>query len=223
MKKLLIINTLLLISLFSNNILAQRIALEACYSNPAQRGTDVSTTYLNGNQLGATINFDFKHNIGLSTGLSYMVAFGANNQVFSLAQHTDKYTLGLYTDIPLRISYSLPVSKSFKFFAFGGPNLNIGFIQKQVITSTYSAVKAADHDLYTDKAMNNFNFQLGAGGGIQWEKAVLKGGYNFGLNNLNNDTKGVKIYQSNWYVTLALDVFSFKKEEKVSSTIKPAK
>jgi len=72
-----------------------------------------------------------------------------------------------------------------KVFAFAGPNLNIGLAQQQKIqadlSNTWSAytgitsVNYGDNDLYKD---NNFyknalisriNFQMGAGGGVQWK------------------------------------------------------
>ena len=220
MKKLLIISLLLLINLLPIAVNAQKLALETGYANPLRYGSHFSTTYLHANQLGITIKQDLKYNLSLLTGFTYSVAYGANNQIYP-SSGVNYYTLALFGDVPLQLHYALPVSDSFQFFAFAGPKLNIGLLQKQIVNSNYPGVPSTDRYLYTDKILRNLNYQLGAGGGMQWKSLILKGGYDFGLNNLNKLTTG-NLYQNAWYATFGYEFASlglFDKKAKPVSTV----
>jgi hypothetical protein len=222
MKKLLIINLLLLINMNNFVLNAQKLQLETGYSNPVRYGSNFSSTYLNGNQLGLIANQELKYNFGLLTGFTYTIAYGGNNQLYP-SSTVNYYHMALFADVPLQIIYSLPVSDSFKFFTFAGPKLNIGLLQKQIINSNYAGVPSADRYLYSSNILKNLNYQLGIGGGMQWSQFILKGGYDFGLNNLNKLNTG-NLYQNSWYLTFAYEFASLglftkavKSESKVIS------
>lgn len=210
---------LLLAVIFAVTIVhAQTYRLEAGFVSPKQHGDGFSTTYFNGIRLGATAEFNLKHNFSLLTGALYSVVYSNKVQNYSTSDSVIYKTFGHFLDIPLRLTYTLPIAKNLKVFAFAGPNLNIGLAQQQKIQadlsntwSAYTGIKSVnygDNDLYKD---NNFyknalisriNFQMGAGGGVQWKNYQLKGGYDFGINSINKIDTNKILYQSGWYVSL---------------------
>lgn len=199
---------------------AQKIAIETGYANPVRFGSNFSSTYLNGNQFGLTVNQDLMSDFGLLSGLTYTVAYGANNQIYP-SSVVNYYSLALFADIPLQLVYSLPVSETFKFFALAGPKLNIGLMQKQIVNSTYAGVPSTDRYLYSSNILKNVNYQLGVGAGMQWKQFILKGGYDFGLNNLNKLSTG-NLYQNAWHVTFAYEFASlglFKTADKAKTIV----
>ena len=196
---------LLILSLFVlHTVDAQKIAIEGGYSNLVRHGADISNTYLNGNQLGLTVKVDLKKNFSLLSGVLYTVAYGEKKQVFPGSTSTNNFLFGLFADVPLQVQYSLPASKTFKFFAYAGPILNVGLYQKSVVNSTYTDVSSGANNLYTEKTLNRFNLQLGGGAGMQFKNFILKGGYDFGVLDLNKATK-VNIYQDAWRVSFAYE------------------
>ena len=220
MKKTLVISSLLLFSIVTFNLKAQKITVESGYINPGRFGASTSTTYLNGIQLGAAVDFDIKYNFGLHTGVLYTAPYGYNEQLYPSAT-ANYFTLGLFTDIPLRLTYSLPASETFKFFVFTGPNLNIGIVQKQIINSTVNTIPSRNIDLYSTSSLNRYNIQLGIGGGMQWSQFILKGGYDLGLNNLNKLSNGNQ-YQNSWNISFAYEFATFNccnKTAKTESTV----
>ncbi len=205
---------------------AQKISFEAGFTNPVRYGNGVSRTFLNGNQLGFSAIIPLKNNFSLLTGALYTVAYNDKLQGYPSSTEVHYYTFGHFADVPLRAMYTLPLSKSVKLFAYAGPNLNIGLSQLEVKTSTYDQISAATTNLYTD-SLYRVNLQLGAGGGIQWNKVTLKGGYDFGILNLNQTTTD-KLFQKGWYATLSyefgeLSLFDKKVKKEKKDTKKKKK
>jgi hypothetical protein len=220
MKKTLVISALLLFTLVPFSVMAQKISLESGYINPGRNGVNTSSFYLNGIQVGAAVDIDLKYNFGLHTGLLYTAPYGYNQQFYPSAA-ANYFTVALFTDIPLRVTYSLPASETFKFFVFAGPNLNIGMVQNQIVNSTVSNIPSKNTDLYSNNVLSRYNVQLGAGAGMQWNQLILKGGYDFGLNNLNLLSTGNQ-YQNTWNITFAYEFAAFgltTKTTKAETTV----
>jgi len=202
--------TVLKISLFvlfftsALTINAQKYAIEGGYVNTVRHGSSTSSTFFKGGQLGVTANFDLKNNFSFLTGALYSFVYSDKLQKYTSPLSASYKTKGHFLDIPLRINYSLPLNKNLKVFGFAGPNINIGLFQTQDITSTYPNIVSGDYDLYKDALLNRLNFQLGAGGGVQWKKYSLKSGYDWGINNLNKKSTG-NVYQKGWYVSFAYE------------------
>lgn len=190
---------------------AQTYRLEVGYNNPIRFGANVSPTKFDGIRIGGTAEFDLKNNFSLLTGALYNFVYSNKLQGYPNSDSVVYKTFGHYLDIPIRITYSLPITKNLKVFGFAGPNFNIGLFQNQETISTLSAalnqfhgIKPGKSDLYNDGIINRLNLQIGLGGGIQWKKYQLKSGYDFGINKLNRTGTG-NVYQSGWYVSLAYE------------------
>lgn len=208
--KLILVSMVLSIGILS----AQTYRLEVGFVSPKQLGAELSTNYFNGGRLGVTAEFGLKHNFSLLTGALYSLVYSNKVQYYSSTDSVTYKTFGHSIDIPLRLTYTLPLSKNLKIFGFAGPNLNIGIAQPRKTTAVLSSslVQVIDEfgnvptngseDLYKNAMISRINFQMGAGGGVQWKNYQLKGGYDFGINSINKvDTS--KLYrQGGWYVSL---------------------
>jgi hypothetical protein len=199
----------LILSVFT--LSAQTYRLELGYNNPDRYGVNVSSTYFNGIKLGGTAEFDLKNNLSLLTGALYNIVYSYKVQGYPGTQVVNYETLGHSVDIPIRLTYTYPFSKTISAFAFAGPNINIGLAQNMKITSTQTYqsdnpyyIKPGPFDLYngSDYQLNRLNLQIGIGAGVQWKKYQLKGGYDFGINNLDKSVTG-NLYQKGWYVSVA--------------------
>jgi len=210
MKTVLNISLFLLFFATALTLNAQKYAIEGGYLNPGRYGASTSTTYFNGGRLGGTASFDLKNNFSFLTGALYSFVYSDKLQGYPNATSLTYKTAGHFLDIPLRVSWSLPINKNLKVFGFAGPNLNIGLFQSQEIISTLTYlptnplyVKPGKFDLYsgTDYQLNRLNLQIGVGGGVQWKNYQIKSGYDWGINNLNKENTG-NLYQKGWYVTV---------------------
>lgn len=215
MKKALKIRLLVALVATTCFVNAQTYRLEVGYNNPQRGGSQVSSTFFQGIKLGGSAEFEYKNNFSLLTGVLYNVAYSDKLQGYPNSATVTYKTLGHFLDIPLRINYTYPISKSLKIFGFAGPNINIGLAQNMEITSTQTYnpanpsqatyyVKPGKFNSYADSdyLLNRINIQLGAGAGVQWKKFQIKGGYDFGLNNLNKAGSD-NIYQKGWYALAA--------------------
>ena len=208
--KLILVSMVLSIGILS----AQTYRLEVGFVSPKQSGAELSTNYFNGGRLGVTAEFGLKHNFSLLTGALYSLVYSNKVQYYSSTDSVTYKTFGHSIDIPLRLTYTLPLSKNLKVFGFAGPNINVGIAQPRKTTAVLSSslVQVIDEfgnvptngseDLYKNAMISRINFQMGAGGGVQWKNYQLKGGYDFGINSINKvDTS--KLYrQGGWYVSL---------------------
>jgi hypothetical protein len=208
--KLILVSMVLSIGILS----AQTYRLEVGFVSPKQSGAEFSTNYFNGGRLGVTAEFGLKHNFSLLTGALYSLVYSNKVQYYSSTDSVTYKTFGHSIDIPLRLTYTLPLSKNLKVFGFAGPNINVGIAQPRKTTAVLSSSLRevidefgnvptnGTEDLYKNAMISRINFQMGAGGGVQWKNYQLKGGYDFGINSINKvDTS--KLYrQGGWYVSL---------------------
>ncbi|MDP4238637.1 MAG: outer membrane beta-barrel protein [Bacteroidota bacterium] len=222
MKSALKIRLLFVLFVVICSVNAQVYRLEVGYNNPVRTGTgasanlsninplpidvlntqvgSLSSTYFNGIHLGATVEYDLKNQFSLLTGALYNLVYSDKIQIYPKSTSITYVTWGHSLDIPIRLTYTQPLSRTLKVFGFAGPNINIGLYQSTKTTSDVSYIPSKFSDLYKDAVLNRLNFQLGAGGGVQWKKYQLKAGYDFGINNLNRLGTG-NMYQKGWYVT----------------------
>lgn len=197
---------------FTGQLNAQKITLEGGYFNPKRAGQSTSETYFDGIRLGGQAEFDLKYNFGFQTGLFYNIGYSNKIQRYAVSSDSVIYnTWNHALEIPLRIVYNQKLFKDFKIFGFAGPNIQIGLVQNQKVDSylseymaTYTGIQSGKFNLYkTD--LYRINFQLGAGGGIQWRQFILKSGYDWGINSLDR-TKNDRITQGQWYVTFGYQI-----------------
>ncbi len=201
------------ITCVNHQALAQKISLETGYFNPKRAGKVTSETYFDAIRIGALYEHDLKYNFGVQSGLLYNIGYSNKVQKYDIT--TDSVTFRTWShalEIPLRIVYNQGLFKDFKIFGFAGPNIQIGFIQNQNVTSLlsestseFTGIQGGKYNLYKNN-LNLINFQLGTGGGIQWREFILKSGYDWGLNNLDKTKRDKRLTQGNWYVSFAYQI-----------------
>ena len=208
------------IMLFNSVVIAQKYRIEFGSVNPTQSGTSFSPNYFYGGRLGATAEFNLKNNFSLLTGALYSLVYSSKVSHYTSTDSVMYSTFNHSVDIPLRLTYNLPLSKDLKIFGFAGPNLNIGLFQPRTTNVIFKIIEgesptnnvineitgqpltSGTEDLYKMGLINRINFQMGAGAGIQWKNYQLKGGYDFGINSINKVDSGKLLHQSGWYVSL---------------------
>ena len=207
--KLILVSMVLSIGILS----AQTYRLEVGFVSPKQSGAEFSTNYFNGGRLGVSAEFGLKHNFSLLTGALYSLVYSNKVQYYSSTDSVTYKTFGHSIDIPLRLTYTLPLSKNLKVFGFAGPNINVGIAQPRKTTAVLSSSLReviefvnvptnGTEDLYKSAMISRINFQMGAGGGVQWKNYQLKGGYDFGINSINKVDTSKLFRQGGWYVSL---------------------
>ena len=198
---------------------AQTFRVEGGYLQPVRRSNTLGPQHLNGIRVGATVDFDLPKVSFLSihTGLLYSFTFGRDSQKYYFSSLSDSVRInnrqGHFLDIPVHLvaSYTLFGNK-LKAFAFAGPNFNIGLFQQQDVQTTVTdgdGLKTLEslgyyigrRNLYPDRLIP-FNFQLEVGGGFEFWRMQVKGGYSFGINNISR--LGIsRERQGGWYVSTA--------------------
>lgn len=229
MNKLFKFGLLFVFSLFFVCVTAQKYSVEAGYVQPKRSGSQFSTTYFNGVRIGGNVEFELKNNFSLLTGTLYSVVYSDKSQYYSTSDSVNYKTFGHAIEIPVKVQYSLPVSKNFKFFAFAGPNIAIGLAQPQKVTAVISSATKAyitpqipenmkpfmrvesdsyeNNDLYTKSTIQRINLQMSIGGGVQFKNYKLNGGYDFGINSINkvDTSKLMRLRQGGWFVSLVYE------------------
>ena len=176
---------------------------EVGYNNPAQYGANFSTTYFNGFKVGLTTEYPIQQNLSLLSGILYNFVYSDKLQVYGSSTYVFYSTNGHFINIPVQIAYTLPVSNDLKFSGFAGPTLNFGIYQKKSTFSTVAGVSTVFNNQDYVSNLNQLDLQLGLGLGVQWKQYQLKGGYDFGLLNINRLSTG-NLYQKGWYISLSV-------------------
>ncbi len=156
---------------------------------------------------GVNLELPIRYGMGIQVGLKYSFVFGNKEKKYAHNGKAKYSYNGHMLDIPIHATYTLPIFWGLKIFAFAGTNLNIGLSQNETIKFTQKKVEgitnplpyptSGTYSVYPD-IYNRFNIQLGAGGGLQWKQFRLKGGYDWGMNDLyKNSAKSVKM--KGWY------------------------
>jgi len=178
--------------------------LEVGYNNTARYGSGVSTTYFNGVKIGLTTELAMKNNFSLLTGVLYNLVYSDKRQGYPSATQVNYLAYGHFLNVPLMAVYNLPINRNLKMFAFAGPTLNYGLSQIRSTVSTVSTIPSAYTDLYKSSVLNQLDLQVGIGGGVQFKRYQLKGGYDYGLLNVNKSAGN--LYQKGWYVSLSVNL-----------------
>lgn len=186
---------------------------EAGYSQQLRFGSSVSSTPYYNIHLGGTVEFPLQYNFGIQTGLNYNFAFGNKTQYYGNiisnkdnddynVKDTVTYSYNNHSvNIPVRLTYNLPIFWGLKLFAYAGPNFNIGLAEPTTVVSTKElyGITSGSYDAYKDN-ISRFNVQLGAGGGIQWKSYRVKSGYDWGIFNTSKVQNSPQ-YKRGWTVS----------------------
>ena len=208
-----------------------QLGIQAGYAFTPSKGNlelgtnqEYSGTFRNsGFQGGLTYDFKIKGEFGLHTGILYSIFAGKSTQaettIYNIKGDLTTTSNYQFLDLPIRVTYSLPVTNDFKIFFFGGPNLTYALsgssesIIKGTINNTTISRQLRKYDnVYKDfeNDIIRFDLKAGVGGGVQYKKLVFKVGYDWGLLNSytgliekNSDDKKYKLHRGQLGVSLA--------------------
>ena len=199
--------------------------VEAGYAQHWQKVENISypDMYLHGARVGATFTFLLPLHFSLQTGLLYTLVYGVSEQHWrstdlpSLQTEYIKHRVVEHNlTVPIRAYYTIPLWKQLNLFFYGGPQLHIGLAENDYLQQHLSATNKAwlekqgiatePYDRMADELIRA-NFQLGVGGGLEWDRYRLQSGYDFGLNNLvkHKQIANQQMNEWGWYVS-----FSYK-------------
>jgi opacity protein-like surface antigen len=158
---------------------------------------------------GITVGVGYDMNIqdawGIAWGLNYTYAF-ASHDVPGTPKAEYKFT-GMSLDIPVRATFTYPVSDALKVFGFAGPKFAFDLTGKYqgYLDGKKVGDDNAKQDLYEkDGNISRFDVKLGLGAGANFNNVLLKVGYDWGLlNKLTGDAAKNDTWRVNqFYVTL---------------------
>ena len=103
-------------------------------------------------------------------------------------------------DIPFRVTASFPLSGNVSAFIFGGPNFNLGLMQKTDGTADFWGIGSGyieGDNIYKSemsdgsKRYSMFDLQLGAGAGLKFNNLGVKFSYDWGMLDRDNSDSGI--------------------------------
>lgn len=156
-----------------------QLGIQAGYVN--SKFSEVDDHY-NGFELGVNYQMPIMGGFGLDYSLLYtLITRSEDSDLFD-----DYKSTGHYLNLPVRVQFSYPINNSFSIFAYGGPNFTLGVGGKN--TRSVESVKIeqkwyGDDDNSWD--LNRFDILLGLGVGVRYNNIILKGGYDWGLIDLD--------------------------------------
>ena len=228
MKKLLIS---IAVFIFTVNYTYSQLGIQAGYAYSPSKGNlelgrygEYSGTFRNsGFQGGLTYDFRIKGELGMHTGVLYSFFGGKTIEKEKIIdnRYGDLTTTSNYhfLDLPIRVTYSLPVTNDLKMFFFGGPNLTYALsgtsesvIKGKLASGTASSKNLKHYDVYKDfeNDLLRFDLKLGFGGGVQYKQLRFNIGYDFGILNgytglvkTNSDDKNYKVRRGQLGISLA--------------------
>lgn len=148
------------------------------------------TNYVFKYQFGVTADLALTNNLYVITGLELQTK-GTKSKPKGEA-HV-KYN-PMYLQLPVHAAYKFDIARNTRFVVEGGPYIAYGLGGK---------VKGGGEkmNIFGDERFKRFDFGLGAGVGVEFNKIVVKGGYDFGLVDVCK-VKGMKARNQNAYLTL---------------------
>ncbi|MDR1652690.1 MAG: PorT family protein [Prevotellaceae bacterium] len=187
------------------------VAMDA--ETPDYKGSDLLSTH--GISLGVGYDMSIQGGFGLGLGLNYTLGFNSKKLASlgdaSVSMKGNSHAL----DVPVRVTYTYPISDNFKVFGFAGPKFVYALAGQSKMS--FKGVDDADEEepIYwygKDKEdrfsldLNPFDIKLGVGAGVNISNILVKVGYDWGM--LNAAKKEVfedddtKIKSNQFYVTV---------------------
>jgi hypothetical protein len=177
--------------------LQHKLRAQVDYGQMFRKGDFIVTSPYHTIQIGLMDEIELKYGLGVETGLKYGYAFGKREQLYNNLDTAFFNYSAHFINIPIRVTFTLPIFWGMKIFAYAGPNFNIGLAQKSTTNFTkkkedipnFPALPlpvSGTYDLYQTE-LKRFSFQIGTGGGIQWKQLRIRSGYDWGLNNIAKD------------------------------------
>jgi opacity protein-like surface antigen len=184
------------------------------------KSTEKDSKAMNGITAGIGYDMSIQGGFGLALGLNYTYGFFNEKETIStplfgnytIEGKTADHTL----DVPVRLTYTYPISDNFKVFGFAGPKFayaiagktKVSFDGNEAIKETLEASGVLnDGDMYGEKGiMNQFDIKLGLGAGVNFNNILLKVGYDWGLldqlKKSENETDHQAVRINQFYVTV---------------------
>lgn len=184
--------------------------IEAGYTRNKFHTSSLETKGQNGFKIGGVVNYNFRNDISLETGLAYEMKGGtlAGENIASQRIHEIKLMRMDYLNIPLLAGYKFHVGNAFSIMPQAGGYLNVGiggygFMSgtdpyEQPYTTRVDAFSTYQYSSYAP--FNRIDAGILLAINLQYRKVRFKCAYGMGLNSIhstygspNNRTLGASV------------------------------
>ena len=210
-------------SVFSQISLFQKpfeISYEIGFTQQMRRGAQYNNLNPIGICTGLTGSLFFTNKLSMQLGVIYSNLHYADEQdyeygTYRLVQSNYSHNIS----VPIYAAYTVPLFEKVKFTVFAGPDIHYGLAEKRLVAlsdgfaSDSSAIanfqkekgtflNEGATDLYKNEELQRLSISFDIGGGFEFSRFLLKGGYGFGLTNINKIDNGNRLKQSGWNISL---------------------
>ena len=194
-----------------------QVSINAGYVSTTPISNSESGDAIKGITAGLGYDMNVQGGVGLSWGLNYTYAWDkeedTQNIPFLGSITFSGKSADHYLDVPVRLTYTLPLSGDLNVFGFAGPKFVYAIAGKTTtsvstdlagdISEYIPEIPEGNKDHYKDTNLSRFDIKAGLGAGVQFKNIILKAGYDWGLLNQytgNNDNYSAK--SNHFYATL---------------------
>ena len=96
-----------------------------------------------------------------------------------------------YLEVPILARYSRPLSDNWRFFVAGGPTLGV-----RLRARTTTEFSGGTEEIDIDDDVEEMDFGVAVGGGVEVGRWILDGRYTFGLSDLDADTSDAATFRN---------------------------
>ena len=170
------------------------------------------TTRNHGFNVGLTYEFRLRGHLGMQTAALYSFAGGrvretriidGLNNLPAVQLTVSRYQ---FLELPVRVTYSLPVTNEFRFFFFGGPSFSYALSgrARSQLGNFFQFNNGEFYNVYEDfgDVLSPFELRVGGGLGVHYQNYRIRIGYDQGLLNLYNGTgRGKSLRRSQFSIS----------------------
>ena len=147
----------------------------------------------NGFYAGFGYSAEIMPGLSLNPGIYYEFLTNSNGAGLGSLISVSGKTTEHYVNVPLHLSFAIPLAPTFKLFVYGGPTANVGVASSTKTTvSTIIGGGSDTANNYDNQNYSRFDVLAGCGAGIEvMNKFRINVGYDWGLLDRDKTDNGV--------------------------------
>ena len=168
-------------------------------------GVTASPKSLTGFHGGVLADFNLKENLYFNSGILFsMKGFSGEGDV---GQGNTSLTATLYyLELPLNLTYKIPIKDKSRFFIQAGPYIGYG------IGVTEKVGNESEDGSFKEAGLKSLDSGLGFGGGVEFGTVAVGINYQIGLSDINDAHDVLDAVMKNKVLQISLIIMSHKKK-----------
>ena len=185
-----------------------QVSINAGYVSSTATDNGKTTDPVSGIAAGIGYDMNIQGGVGLAWGLNYTYAWDKVSQELPIVGTITAKSTDHYLDVPVRLTYTLPLSGDLSVFGFAGPKFVYALAGNTKIGDGDPIDHYKDLDLgalgKVENDLSRFDIKAGLGAGVQFKNISVKAGYDWGLLNQYEGKTAEKntLKSNNFYVGL---------------------